>query len=96
MHIRESFQQLYHLNNFQAVNKFYNFNLNTLLIFIRANIYVMEFKTESENALQQIKQMKYYEKFQNQTSKQNKEIYLVGINFDKQKKNISAYEWEKL
>ena len=26
----------------------------------------------------------------------NKDIYLVGINFDKEKKNISKFEWEKV
>ncbi|PID89712.1 MAG: hypothetical protein CSB01_00550 [Bacteroidia bacterium] len=53
-------------------------------------IYVIEFKMGDENALEQIKEKKYYEKFSNQ----NKEIYLVGINFSEEEKNISNFEWE--
>ena len=42
--------------------------------------------------LQQIKEKKYYKKYINH----NKDIYLVGINFDIKDKNISEFEWEKL
>ncbi len=63
-----------------------------LSIEIDSKIYIVEFKMGDENALQQIKEKKYYEKFLNQ----NKEIYLVGINFDEDDKNISNFEWEKL
>ncbi len=55
-------------------------------------IYIIEFKMGDENALKQIKEKKYYEKFLNQ----NKEIYLVGINFSEEEKNISNFDWEKL
>ncbi|PIE86013.1 MAG: hypothetical protein CSA05_02865, partial [Bacteroidia bacterium] len=53
-------------------------------------IYIIEFKMGDENALKQIKEKKYYEKFLNQ----NKEIYLVGINFSEEEKNISNFDWE--
>ncbi len=55
-------------------------------------IYIIEFKMGNQNALEQIKKQKYYEKFLNK----DKEIYLVGINFNKQEKNISNFEWETL
>ncbi|PIE74730.1 MAG: hypothetical protein CSA18_03445 [Deltaproteobacteria bacterium] len=61
-------------------------------ILINNNRYVFEFKVGNENALNQIKQNTYWEKFLNEGSN----IYLVGINFNKEEKNISNFEWEKL
>ncbi|PIE75372.1 MAG: hypothetical protein CSA18_00360 [Deltaproteobacteria bacterium] len=61
-------------------------------ILINNNRYVFEFKVGNENALSQIKKNHYWEKFLNEGSN----IYLVGINFDKEEKNISNFEWEKL
>ena len=57
-------------------------------------IYIIEFKVNAKRgeALQQIKDKKYHEKYLNQT----KEIYLVGIEFDESEKNISNFEWEKI
>lgn len=55
-------------------------------------IYIIEFKVGSGNALQQIKEKKYYEKYRNL----NKDIYLVGINFDEQARNISGFVCEGL
>jgi Holliday junction resolvase-like predicted endonuclease len=51
-------------------------------------IYIIEFKV-GEGALKQIKEKKYYQKYQ------NKEVYLVGIEFDENEKNIKNFEWEK-
>ncbi|MCL0063430.1 PD-(D/E)XK nuclease domain-containing protein, partial [Peptococcaceae bacterium] len=50
-------------------------------------------KNEKEKgiALRQIKKKKYYEKY---TNKGN-EIYLVGIEFDEEERNIVNFEWEK-
>ncbi|PID27441.1 MAG: hypothetical protein CR982_05725 [Candidatus Cloacimonadota bacterium] len=53
--------------------------------------YIFEFKVGNENAISQIKENRYYEKFLSEES----DIYLVGINFDEEKKNISSFEWEK-
>ena len=53
-------------------------------------IYVIEFKVGSGNALQQIKEKKYYEKYRHL----NKDIHIVGINFDEEARNISGFEWE--
>ena len=57
-------------------------------------IFIFEFKmkTNQKNALEQIKANKYHEKYLNQ----NKEIYLIGIEFNENKKNISMFECEKL
>ena len=64
-----------------------------LTIIMDNAIYIIEFKVDiKQNALQQIKEKKYYEKYINH----NKDIYLVGINFDIKDKNISEFEWEKL
>ncbi len=63
-----------------------------LSVEIDSKIFIIEFKMDNKNALKQIKEKKYYEKFLNQ----NKEIYLVGINFNENEKNISNFEWEKL
>ncbi len=56
------------------------------------NRYVFEFKVDKENALNQIKENKYYEKYLNE----NSTIYLVGINFDEEKRNVDGFEWEAL
>jgi hypothetical protein len=56
-------------------------------------IYIMEFKIGSEQeALEQIKELKYYEKYLGST----KEIVLMGIGFDPEKRNISNYLLESL
>jgi hypothetical protein len=62
-----------------------------LTIILNDTIYIIEFKVGDENALNQIKEKKYYEKYLSS----NKKIYLVGINFDKDKRNIEKVEWEK-
>jgi len=62
-----------------------------LTLFIEDKIYIIEFKVGNK-ALKQIKERKYYEKYLNE----NKEIYLVGIEFDENEKNISNFEWEKI
>jgi len=63
-----------------------------LTIKLNDKIYIIEFKVGEGKALQQIKEKKYHEKYLNE----NKDIYLVGINFDENEKNISKFEWEQL
>ncbi len=65
-----------------------------LSVFIENKLYIIEFKmdTNKDNALKQVKDKNYAQKYLNQ----NKDIYLVGINFNEQDKNISSFEWEKL
>ncbi|MEA3451327.1 MAG: PD-(D/E)XK nuclease domain-containing protein [Bacteroidota bacterium] len=56
-------------------------------------IFIFEFKMKSnpQNALRQIKQKEYHKKYLNN----GKDIFLIGIEFDKKIKNISNFEWEK-
>jgi hypothetical protein len=65
-----------------------------LSLFIEDKIYIIEFKmnTNKDNALQQIKDKNYSQKYINK----GKDIYLVGIEFDESIKNISGFEWEQL
>jgi len=55
-------------------------------------IYVLEFKVDGEGrALEQIKARNYHGKFQSE----GKDIYLIGIDFDSEQRNIARFEWEK-
>ena len=58
------------------------------------HVYVMEFKRDktAAEAMAQIKEMKYYEKFVGT----GKKITLVGINFDSEKRTIGEYLAETL
>ncbi|OQY36579.1 MAG: hypothetical protein B6229_09760 [Spirochaetaceae bacterium 4572_7] len=59
----------------------------------KTSIFIFEFKVDKkEEAIKQIKEKKYYEKYQDE----NKIIYLVGINFSKEERNITEYKWEEL
>jgi hypothetical protein len=53
-------------------------------------VFIFEFKVTNEDPLEQIKEKKYYEKYS------DKEVYIIGINFDKDKKNIGKFVWEKI
>jgi len=66
-----------------------------LSVFNQDSVYIIEFKVvedkeEGEKALEQIKDKRYYEKYK------DKEVYLIGIEFSKEKKNIVSFEWEKV
>jgi len=55
--------------------------------------YILEFKLKGRNnALEQIKSKNYHEKYLNA----NNPIYLIGIEFDKEDRNLSLVEWEKV
>ncbi|MEO1953700.1 MAG: PD-(D/E)XK nuclease domain-containing protein, partial [Campylobacterales bacterium] len=55
-------------------------------------IYICEFKVDGSDALKQIKDKKYYEKYLDE----KKEIYLVGIEFDTKERNIIKFEYESI
>lgn len=55
-------------------------------------IYIMEFKTDGSNALQQIKAKAYHQKYIGT----NLPIYLVGIEFDTAERNLTKLEWEEV
>ena len=59
---------------------------------VNNRIYIIEFKVNGNNALAQIKEKNYQQKYLDK----KKEIILLGINFDKEKRNISNFEWEVL
>ena len=61
-------------------------------LFIKDKIYIFEFKVGDEDALEQIKKRRYYEKY----LKENKDIILVGINFDENEKNVKRLVWERV
>jgi hypothetical protein len=60
------------------------------------SVYIIEFKVvedkEEGNALKQIKEKRYYEKYMGKYQ----EIYLIGIEFSKKDKNIVGFKWEKV
>ena len=51
--------------------------------------FLFEFKVTDKEPLEQIKKMKYYEKY-------GGERYLIGIVFDPRARNVSKFEWEKM
>jgi hypothetical protein len=63
-----------------------------LTIKVNSNIYILEFKITNDDPLKQIKEKKYYEKYLNE----NKNIYLIGITFDEESKNIKEFVWKKV
>ena len=65
-----------------------------LTVKLENKIYIIEFKTDRTDidALTQIKEKNYSKKYLNG----DKIIYLVGIEFNTNEKNISRFEWEKV
>jgi len=70
-------------------------------------IYILEFKVidnrklkienEKNSALQQIKEKNYAQKYLHYTlAPTNYSLYLIGIEFDTEQKNISNFEWESV
>ncbi len=82
-----------------------------MTVFFEEKVYVFEFKviemTEAGSALAQIKEKKYYEKYLSDdisvetglrpvSTISQKNIYLIGVEFSRDNKNITNYEWEKI
>ncbi|MCB1180041.1 MAG: ATP-binding protein [Leptospiraceae bacterium] len=72
-----------------------------MTVFFENRVYVFEFKviemTEPGSALAQIKEKKYYEKYLNPSNSPLKEsVYLIGVEFSRDNRNITNYEWEEL
>ncbi|NUU96576.1 ATPase AAA [Marinitoga sp. 1135] len=69
-----------------------NLGRSDLVIDFEDRIYLFEIKLDqsAEEALKQIKEMKYYEKYA------GKEVYLIGININSEKRNIEDYIIEKI
>ncbi|MGM0611122.1 MAG: PD-(D/E)XK nuclease domain-containing protein [Thermodesulfobacteriota bacterium] len=64
-----------------------------LLVRLDNRVYVIEFKVVEqcgeEKALERIKSKGYAEQFA------GREIYLIGVEFSSEKRNIESFEWEK-
>ena len=68
-----------------------------LTIKLPHRIVIIEFKVDNkEQALAQIKQKKYYQKYLAEAKTKNQEIYIVGICFASKEKNITEFKWEKI
>ena len=63
-----------------------------LAIIFRDSVYILEFKVNGSNALNQIKDKDYASKYKSRYT----DIYLIGIEFDSQSRNIANFEWERL
>ena len=64
-----------------------------LTVKINDNIYILEFKVDGEGkALEQIKEKHYHQKYLGQ----QKNIFLIGIDFSSEDKNVAGFEWERM
>ncbi|BCO09717.1 ATPase AAA [Desulfolithobacter dissulfuricans] len=64
-----------------------------MTVFVEGKIYILEFKVVSKgaktgSALAQIREKRYADKYRGQG-----EIYLLGVEFDKESRNIVGFEW---
>lgn len=72
-----------------------------MTVFINEFVYVFEFKvvelTNLGSALEQIQKNKYYEKYlPNLNNNKIKQIYLVGVEFSKETRNILNFEYSQI
>lgn len=69
--------------------------INLTLLF-DSKCYIFEFKvlglSPQGSALKQLKDKKYHEKHISSSS----EVYLIGVEFDKDDRNIKGFEWERV
>jgi hypothetical protein len=64
-------------------------------------IYIFEFKLveddhTSNKALDQLKEKNYQQKYLTSPTTLRQEIYLIGIDFSREERNLVNYGWEKL
>ena len=64
----------------------------------KSHIYVCELNVDgsAEDALAQIKERKYYEKYLPLARKKNIKLHLVGMNFSSEERNINEFRDEEL
>ena len=55
-------------------------------------IFEIKMKSNPKNAIEQIKEREYHKKYMIE----DKAIFLIGIEFDEEEKNLSNYEVEKV
>lgn len=59
-----------------------------LSVFVANKVYIFEFKVDGANALQQIKDRNYHQAY----IKKDRDIYLIGVEFNKTSRNINDQE----
>lgn len=72
-----------------------------MTVFVNERVYVFEFKVVEivgrGSALEQIRKGRYYEKYLNDARRKSvREVYLVGVEFSRESRNIVNYEWERV
>jgi hypothetical protein len=75
-----------------------------MTVILEDKVYVFEFKvielTESGSALEQIKKKLYYEKYLGESrlgfQGKKQKVYLIGVEFSKEDRNITNFEWEQV
>jgi len=63
-----------------------------LSVFIDNMVYIFEFKVNQTGSLAQIKSKNYHQRYLADFD----EIYIVGVEFDSQQRNLVGYEWERI
>ena len=70
-----------------------------LTVKFNERVYIFEFKVKQrlkgETPLEQIKKMKYYEKYVDKNNK-DREVFIIGIVFDSENRNVEEYVWERV
>jgi hypothetical protein len=61
-----------------------------LVAIVLDKVYIFELKLNGD-AIEQIENKEYYEKYLNYP-----EIYIIGVEFDREKKNVKKVEWKKI
>jgi len=55
-------------------------------------VFIFEFKVDNKETLKQIKERNYQQKYMDRYN----EIYIIGVEFDSEQRNIVGYEWERV
>ena len=63
-----------------------------LSVFIDDKVYIFEFKVNQSGALEQIKATNYHQKYMADYN----DIYLIGVEFDSDSRNVVNYAWERV
>ena len=63
-----------------------------LTVMINNTVYIFEFKVDGSNALQQIKNKNYHHAYQGK----GYDIYLIGVEFDRDSRSVSRFQWEQV
>ena len=91
-YINVLFSYLDGMGIFAKVEEVTNKGRVDLTIEFKSKIFIVEVKVGEGSALEQIKEKRYWEKYQDRS----KEIVLVGIEFNEEEKNITKVEWERM